>query len=183
MQEKGYTFKQKCNRNGVFLSRECITRRQSLKFSALHANFQQFCSHKGTFWQHLPGKQHVFYQKMQQKGCLFPKKCNRKGTVSETALAHPRTKNRQVPPPPGWPPSSPSSFSPSPPCSRNDHSGWVRINRLVYLRAVPFEILRGGQNRISNSKFFRGPKAILNQTEDSALQNQNIPIIGGSSPP
>ncbi len=39
-----------------------------------------------------------FTKKLHQKGCLFPNNCNRKGTVSETALAHPRTKIRQVPP-------------------------------------------------------------------------------------
>ncbi len=42
----------------------------------------------------------MFYTiKLQQKGCLFPKNCNRKGTLSETVLAHPRTKIGQLPPP------------------------------------------------------------------------------------
>ncbi len=39
-----------------------------------------------------------FTRKLQHKVCLFPKNCNRKGTVSETALAQPRTNIRQVPP-------------------------------------------------------------------------------------
>ncbi len=94
---KGEHFKQKCKRKGVFLFRECITRRKFLKLSVLRANFQQFYSKNGTFWQNLQGK-HAFTKKLQEKGCLFPKICKRKGTVSKTALAQPRTKTRQVPP-------------------------------------------------------------------------------------
>ena len=40
-----------------------------------------------------------FTKKLQEKECLFPKNCKRKGTVSETVLTHPRTKIRQVTPP------------------------------------------------------------------------------------
>ncbi len=59
---------------GLFLYRECITRRQLLKFSAPRANFQQFCSKEGKFWQDLQGKQHVFYQKnCKRKGVFFQK--------------------------------------------------------------------------------------------------------------
>ncbi len=39
-----------------------------------------------------------FTKKLQEKGCLFPKNCKRKGTVSEMALEHPRKTIRQVPP-------------------------------------------------------------------------------------
>ena len=53
-----------------------------------------------TLWQNLQGKQHVFHQKIAREMVSFsPKKRKRKGTVSETEVAHQRTKIRQVPPP------------------------------------------------------------------------------------
>ncbi len=93
MQEKGYTFKQKRNRKGVFLCRECITRRQFLKFSVLRANFQQFCSKKGTFRQNLQGKQHVFYPKIATERVSFSKKLQQKGYCFGDRVGIPAYKN------------------------------------------------------------------------------------------
>ena len=46
-------------------------------------------------------KTDVFHQKIAREWVsFFQKKCKRKGTVSETVLAHPHTKIRQVPPGP-----------------------------------------------------------------------------------
>ncbi len=57
--------------------------------------------YKGGVFTHQNARERVYIchaLELQEKVCHFPRNCKRKGTVSETALAQPGTKIRQVPP-------------------------------------------------------------------------------------
>ncbi len=70
---------------------------------------KQSCLKKGTSWQNCKENSMFFLpKKLQEKGVFFSKNCKRKCTVSDTTLAHPHTKIRQVPPPGNSPSTNPT---------------------------------------------------------------------------
>ena len=126
----GMFFGRKCKRRGVFLSRKHVFH-QRIARKRVSFFFQKICKRKGTVSETPLAHPHTLkirqvpppgysyahvlvlgkigpcsHVDILEKGCLFFKKnCKRKGTVSETPLAHPCTlKIRQVPPPPGYRP-------------------------------------------------------------------------------
>ena len=72
---KSVHFKQKCKREGVFLCKECITRRQILKFSALSTNFSNFVKKKRYIFCKFCKENSMFFykKKCKRKGVFYPK--------------------------------------------------------------------------------------------------------------
>ena len=75
----------------------------TIQMNPLVLTMLNYSLHDKVFLIKMQEKGYTFKAKMQQKGCVFVQRvyCKRKSTVSETTLAHPRTKIRQVPPPRG----------------------------------------------------------------------------------
>ncbi len=97
-----FFFDRKCKRKSVFLSRECITWQKNLDNFRHYAPFFRNFVHKRVHFGKTCKKNSMFFtEKLHEEGCpfFFQKNCKRKGTVSETVLAHPHTKIKQVPPP------------------------------------------------------------------------------------
>ncbi len=99
MQEKGGVFSHRTARERVYIlgknARErCVFVQRVYYLTTFLKKFGAMRQFSAILFK----RGYILARVARKTACFLPKKCKRKGTVSETALAHPRTKISQVPP-------------------------------------------------------------------------------------